>query len=404
MLTGKLVRIRHVRNKLIPQYVSPDDRDWREVAGRLLSLFRSLDGVTRDEMEEEIREVVGDNPTQLIHQGLAKLLEDRCEFEIQSETPPDAIREKVFLAAATMRTENAKSGTHTFNREAILSAASTELGLTVDEIDQHLFADLKGEQRLTRFRDMTVEQLLHRYNEALAQAVLLRATRVSILITGETPQRFRQIFRAIKFHRLICEIGSSSPNSYLLSLDGPMSLFSSTQKYGMQLANFLPTLLQCKQFELTAHVRWGAKRVEKLFTLTQSQGLRSHLPDYGDYLPQELQSFAESFRKSISDWELLEETAILPLGSHFWTPDFQLLHKKSKRAVYLEIFGFWRRTDVGKHLDRLRQNATSPFLLAVSEQFNIDEKEGDTPEEIYRFKRTPLPAEVARLAAELLQK
>ena len=29
-----------------------------------------------------------------------------------------------------------------------------------------------------------------------------------------------------------------------LNLDGPMSLFSATQKYGLQLALFLPTLLR----------------------------------------------------------------------------------------------------------------------------------------------------------------
>jgi predicted nuclease of restriction endonuclease-like RecB superfamily len=404
MLTGKLVRVRHVRNKLVPQYVPTDSAEWRDVAERLLSLFRSLDGVTRDEMEEEIREVVGDNPTQLIHQGLAKLLEDRCDFEIQSDAPPDALREKVFLAAAAQRTANAKAGTQGFDRVTILNEAATELGVAVEEIDRNLFADLKGEQRLTRFRDLTVERLLHRYNEALAQAVLLRATRVSILINGETPQRYRQIFRAIKFHRLICEISSSSPNSYLLNLDGPMSLFSSTQKYGLQLSYFLPTLLQCKQFELTAHVRWGAKRVEKVFTLNQSQGLRSHLPDYGDYRPPELQAFAESFRKAIDDWELIDETAILPVGTHFWTPDFQLLHKETGRVVYLELFGFWRRADVQTHLERLRKHATTPFVLAVSEQLNTDENEGETPEEIYRFKRTPLPSEVARLAIERLDK
>ena len=87
--------------------------------------------------------------------------------------------------------------------------------------------------------------------------MLLRSTGVTVQVYGETPARYRQLFRAIKFHRLICEIQPSGPEAYTLRLDGPLSLFSATQKYGLQLALFLPALLQCKRFELTATVRWG---------------------------------------------------------------------------------------------------------------------------------------------------
>jgi predicted nuclease of restriction endonuclease-like RecB superfamily len=404
MLTGKLVRVRMVRNKLAAQYISTADPEWVNVAQRLLQLFRSLQGVTRDELEEEIRETIGENPTQLIHQGLAKLLEDRCDFEIQSDVPPDAIREKVFLAATKVRTENARSASSSgFIRTVILDQIGKELSLTPELLEQSLFADLKGEQRLTGFQDITVEQLLHRYNVALAQSVLLRATGVSILVTGETPTRYRQLFRAIKFHRLICEITSSGKDSYLIELDGPMSIFSSTQKYGMQLAQFLPSVLPCRHFELTARVRWGTKRVEKIFTLNHTQGLQSHRVDYGSYLPQEVETFAASFRKSIRDWELLDETAILPLGNHFWTPDFQLRHLETGKSIYLELFGYWRRTDIEQHLKRLRETAPVKFLLAVGQQLNLDEQESDSPKEIYHYRRTPIPAEVARMASELIQ-
>src|SRR5438105_3828243 len=245
MLTGKLVRVRHHRNRLIPIYIHVEERDWREVAGHLLEIYRGLTGKTRAEAEEEIRETIGDNPTQLVHQGLAKLLEDRCEFEVDSESAPDELREKVFLAAGAAR----KAGT-TFDRSAILQGVAAEMATTVEAVDRGLFADLKSEQRIVRFDDCTVDQLLHRYNVALAQAILLRATSVTIQVYGETPNRYRQLFRSIKFHRLICDIESHGREAYTLRLDGPLSLFSSTQKYGIQLANFLPALLQCKRFEL----------------------------------------------------------------------------------------------------------------------------------------------------------
>jgi predicted nuclease of restriction endonuclease-like RecB superfamily len=398
MLTGKLVRVRHTRNnRLVPAYLDVTDRDWREVAAHLLEVYRTLPGKTRGEAEDEIRETFGDNPTQLVHQGLAKLLEDRCEFEIDSEVEPPELREKVFLAAAAAR----KGGT--FDRGNVLASVAAETGSTIEDVDRGLFADLKSEQRLVRFADCTVDQLLHRYNVALAQAILLRATGVTAQVWGESASRYRQLFRALKFHRLICDISASGPEAYTLRLDGPLSLFSATQKYGMQLANFLPTLLQCKRFELTATVRWGAQRKEKAFHLSDADGLRSHTVDYGDYTPKDLVMFAESFRKSVTGWELSTAADVVSLPSGYWTPDYLLVHQATGEVVRLEVLGFWRRTDAEKLYRRLAAEHKEPFLLAVSEQFNIDETLAeDWGANVYRFKRTPIPAEVVRRAEGLI--
>ena len=78
-----------------------------------------------------------------------------------------------------------------------------------------------------------------------------------MVIRNETPARYRRLFRSIKFHRLICDAEQTAPGTTTLRLDGPLSLFSATQKYGMQLATFLPSLLHCKDFELRADVRGG---------------------------------------------------------------------------------------------------------------------------------------------------
>jgi predicted nuclease of restriction endonuclease-like RecB superfamily len=393
MLTGKLVRVRHSRNRLIPVYLDVTDREWGEVAQHLLEVFREMKGNTRGEMEQDVEETIGDNPTQVVHQGLAKLLEDRCEFEVDSELAPDELREQVFLAAAAARRAGA------FDRTAVLDRVADHAGTTPEAVDRGLFADLKSEQRCVRFDDFTVDQLLNRYNVALAQAILLHSTGITVQVNGETPARYRQLFRAIKFHRLMCDIQPSGPDAYTLRLDGPLSLFSATQKYGVQLANFLPAVLQCKRFELTATIRWGAQRKEKVLTLNDGDGLKSHTVDYGDYTPKELVLFAESFRKSVAGWELSAEADIVSLPSGHWTPDFQLIQSTTGEVVRLEILGFWRRTDVEKLYRRLTAELGGPFILAVSEQFNIDESLADEwGGQVYRFKRTPLPTEIVKLA------
>lgn len=413
MLTGKHVRVRLTRGRVIPRYIEADDSAWRDVAERLLEVFRGQEGRTRGELEDELRETFGDDPAHAVHQGLAKLLEDRCEFAVVAGHPPEQLRELVFSAAADQRRQPADRSQATatsadcrlptrFDRDSVLQATAGPLGLTPEQVDAGLFADLKSEQRLAHFKDITPERLLQRYNVALAQAVLLRAARVHVAVHGEPPQRYRQLMRLVKFHRLICEVRRAGPERTEFHLDGPLSLFSATQKYGLQLALFLPAVLPCHDFELNAELRWGPQRRPATFTLGPGDGLVSHLPDSGMYVPPELAMFAELFRKKIADWEIDEETEVFPLGDGYWVPDYRLTQKMTKKIVYLEVLGFWRRASAEKHLQRLRQHAGEPFLLAVSEQLRIDEAEWEgLPGGVHRFRNLPLPEEVARLAEEI---
>ncbi len=397
MLTGSLVRVRHARNRIVPVYAAVHDAANVALAERLLDVFRGQEGRTRGELHDDLAAAFGDAPGTFLQQGLTKLLEDRCEFEVDARQPPEKLRERVFRAAAAGR------AAETFDREQVLAAVAAEFELTPGEVEAGLFADLKSEQRLVQFKDITPERLLERYNVALAQAVLLRAVGVTVDVRREPPAKLRRLFRLIKFHRLVCDVESTGPDSYRLKLDGPLSLFTATQKYGLQLALFLPAVLSCRDWELRAELRWGPERKPKLFTLSPADGLVSHLPEHGTYVPPELAMFAEQFRKKAAGWRLVEETAVLPLGPSFWVPDFRLEHVETGKALYLEVLGFWRRSSAEAHLRRLREHAGAPFLLAVSDQLRIDDTELEgLSAEVVRFRQMPLPDEVVKRALVVL--
>jgi len=397
MLTGKLIRVRHARQRLVPIYLEPENPNWLGLAEQLLLVYRDSAGQSRGEIEADLADLVGEGPQSILPQGLAKLLEDRCEFEVVSDKPPDELREAAFRAAAKRRGAGA-----IFDRDVILAEAAAEVGLTPEELDRSLFADLKAEQRVLQFKDCTAEQLLHRYNVALAQGILIRSTSMEVRVWSESPARFRQLFRAVKFHRLICTIHESKSNSYTLKLDGPLSLFTSSQKYGLQLALFLPTLLHCKAFELSANIRWGADRKERTFTLAATDGLRSHVPDFGTYTPPEVAMFAESFAAKVEGWSIASEPNPLTLDDGVWVPDFKLTHKETKKEVYVELFGFWRKGGVEALHQRLQRSIPGKFVLCVSGQMRAeDEDDASTKAGIYQYKRTPLPDEVARIAGEV---
>jgi uncharacterized protein len=397
MLTGKLVRVRYARDRIVPWYLDTQEAEGLDLAEQLRLVFHSGIGQARGQIEQEIDELFGSLPQPIIHQGLAKLLEDRCDFEILPGQPPEQVREAVFRAAARQRQSGA------FQREEVLREVAAELGMELASIEAGMFADLKSEQRLVRFQDITPERLLERYNVALAQAVLLRSVAVEIVIRGEPPQRYRQLFRQVKFRRLLCEVERVDKSTQRLRLDGPLSLFSATQKYGLQLALFLPTLLLCTDFTLEAELRWGPEREPKRFVLTSKDGLVSHQAELGSYVPPEVDMFMELFRKRVSGWDISAESEVIRLGRHFWVPDFRLLHRVTGKVVLLDVLGFWRRSSVERHLALLRQYADRPFLIALGEQMRVGEEDlAQLPAQVLRFRNLPLAEEVARRAHALL--
>ncbi len=398
MLTGTQVRVRFVRQKIIPLYLPVADPVWLEVAERLLEQFRGREGSTRSALADDTGALFGNVPNQPVYQGLIRLLEDRCEFNVQAVGEPDELRRLTFEAAARQR----RAG-EAFDRQAVLSEVAAVLGHTPEAIDQSLFADLKSEQKLVSFQDISARRLLERYNVALAQAILLRSTSVQVKLKKVTPARCRQLCRLVKFHRLVCDIETSGTGDLVLRLDGPLSLFSATQKYGLQLALFLPALLACPSFELTADLRWGPQRKEKTFQLTDADGLTATVRDSGQYVPPELGMFGDLFRKKIADWDLAEEGEIFRVGNHFWVPDFRLTQRSSGRIVYLDVLGFWRRSALSTYFERLKNDPGRCFILAVSDQLHVEEATLESlPLPVHRFHNMPLPDEIARLAREVV--
>jgi predicted nuclease of restriction endonuclease-like RecB superfamily len=210
------------------------------------------------------------------------------------------------------------------------------------------------------------------------------------------------LFRALKFHRLLAQIRATEGAAYQLRIQGPMALFQSTQKYGLQLAMFLPSLLLCKQFEAKAQVLWGPQKKPKQFVLRSSDGLRSHLPDFGVYTPPELLQFLVNFREQIGQWAILEEPAPQLLDSSVWVPDFTLRHHRSGATIFVEFVGYWRQVDLESHIERLERRLPGQYLLLVAESHRADEGSSwPTAGGIYRYKRTPIVAEVAKLAGQI---
>ena len=306
MLTGKLVRVRHARNKLVPLYLEPGDAALLALAEQLLARLPHVRRAARAARSRRTsptsspRGRAGCSPA-----GWRSCSKTAASSRSTADHPPDELREAVFKPAAPHRAEAAKAGTP-FDRNAVLNEVAEPLSLTLtpEQIDRSLFADLKDEQRVQTFDDITPGAPagpLQRRARAGDPAPLHRdggahlgrdAGAVPATVPrGEVPPAHLHDPRDARATR------------YTLKLDGPLSLFSSTQKYGLQLALFLPALLHCKAFDLKASVRWGARaQGEAVRARPRPTGCGRTSPDFGVYTPPELQMFADSFAAKVKGW------------------------------------------------------------------------------------------------------
>lgn len=381
MLTAELGR-----RKLTPTTVEPatiDVERYRELAERLIHLFREHVGRKREELEGAVEELTLDTDYKIV-QGLAKLLQDRCDFQVASPLEPERIRAALFAEAAPKYPiVKTPSLVHTTQADQVYRAVAERLGVAPEAVRAGMYADLEGNHRLTRFHEMDPRDLLERYNLALAQVLLYDAGELRIRVFDH----YSTVFGYMKLFRLMHEI-RPLPEGYEVRLDGPASLFYLTRKYGIRMADFLPALALCDRWWMEARIVVGEDPpATRTLTLTEACGLKSHYQARRRFDSELERTLAGKFERAKTEWELRREDTVIDLGESVMIPDFSLVHPDGRRAL-LEIVGFWTPQYLGKKVEKVRRARAQglPLLLAVSEKLNCAHEDFKWGEQVLFFK------------------
>ena len=372
MLTGDLVRARVKGRDLLPSFIDPERPAYAERSADLLDLFGEAvaKGWTRGQLDEAVNDLIGDGQDARIVRGLAKLCTDKSEFDVEAPVDPVELRQRVFSLAREHGPLALEAGPLERTTAAdVLRLAAAELEVEPQIVADCLYADLRENHRILSCAVDSAEWLLHRYNVALVQALLLKASEVRLSLENPTAPRLRQLFRHVKFHQLI-HSARRVDKRLEITLDGPLSLFKQSTRYGMNLANFLPALLlQEGPWQLEATVLWTKARHKKSLELTHDQGLVSHYADTGAYEPREVAYFRERFEAVDTEWKLTPGRRPLSLdGRAVLVPDFTL--KRGSDQVHLDIVGFWRREWLVRRLELLQRSGPRNLILAVSNKLS----------------------------------
>ncbi len=412
MLTRDLLLTRQYKGEIRPRYVA-EDEEHLALAAQLIEIFEAHQGCARHELEKELRDLLGTGTAFLLHRGLAKLLRDRCTFDMDAAVEPEALRSEVFArsAEAYLAPRPAEAAeAFRFDRGTVLATAaevlsSPNLPLGTSQVEEALYADLKDQQVLQSWKPCDAPWLLRRYNVALAQGVLFKANALTLHLAPGTPLEHRELFRKIKFFQLMHRVRRLEDGGYRVILDGPMSLFQASQRYGLQMASFLPTLLHFGGWSLEAELRWGKRRVKRRFLLTPKTGLSPYGRLLGQWQPEEVAWLPEQFQKLDSDWEISTDAELIDLGGEgVLVPDFLFHHRASGTRATMEVLGFWRKGAVESRLQLLRRHGPKNLILALGKKLVGDrESLADIPGEIYLFSTALVARKVLKHLEKLRQ-
>ncbi len=343
----------------------------REVAEVAIDIVKAHEGAARADLEDALDALPVDAREARFGRGVKKLTLDACDFDVDSDVPPEELRADVFAAAAEAR----RAGS--FERSAVLARVAKERSIELEHVEGALFADLSSAHAVKGFDIVSADDLVDRYRIGELQAVLLRATRLVADLLA-SPAELRAVLRAAKLHQLLFDVDGLE-GGVRLTIEGPMGLFQQSTRYGMKLAMLLPAIIACRKhrIEATVRIRKGGG-VEKAIIGGNGPGHPSAQDasfGLGEVARTLLDELDDARTKGTSPWTARAAIDVLTLpGAGALVPDLQLENVNTGEVVYIEVLGFWSRAAVWKRVELVEKGLPFRVVFCASERLRVSEE------------------------------
>ena len=364
--------------------------------------------------------------------GLIALLERRCVFKVNqsfssgyknhlfsTQLPSSfSLRKMLFEVSSRdgLSVDHAK-------RDKIFQHVASKLGIDTNYLEKLMWLDQEDYLILESFSSIKPKHLLGIYNLSILQTLLFNSVNFEFTVKGGT--NWKQVLRTIKRFGLMYNLQKTQKNSdskfrkeiqsnqteqnvidgdnlnsyfndsIICSIDGPLSIFKLTNKYGILIAKVIPKIISAPTWNIKASIIKNSLSGRKLYDFDLSSDSDVYLFNsindrfYNDYPSQDSNSdnldfdsfveakFATQFEKFRTGWKLVREPdpLILPDGRAF-IADF--LFEKHGKKIYFEIVGFWtaqylkRKFKKIYEISKLSDNKND-LLVAINEHSFVSE-------------------------------
>ena len=406
MLTLQLLRVRTRNGAIFPLFCTKEEDI--ELAKKIIHEFEQTwktkeKKAALEDRISTIEESDAGSDYKLVR-GLYALLERRCTFKssdsnsnsdigtnntvINPSIDPPRIRKEVFE-------ESSKRGfalTELERREIADTVASKFHLPSHDVVLKTMWSDLDDNLIIEHFDTIGPEALVGWYNLSLMQTLLFNCTKLDFYISGGL--NWKHVLRSVKRLGLMYHLQQpqqQQENRIICSLEGPLSLFKLTDRYGTLLAKLLPSIIFASnksrerdgdgsgEWHLDAWIVRKTMDGRKIFEFKISnneipQLLADPYLSFPSGFSMEIEAvaksssslyydnnsfdsaveekFAKRFEQAETGWRLTREPdpLVLSNGGAF-IPDF--VFEKYDKKIYLEIVGFWTKEYLERKLQKL---------------------------------------------------
>ncbi len=435
MLPLELLRtkITNKGKKIIPLFCLPTT-DNISLAQKLITEFHFANNKkeTKGDLQKRLSIYENSYDDFKLIRGLVALLERRCIFKINNSFYPENKAEDFgtqlpssFSLRKVLFEESSKLGLPIDNiqRKKIFHSVALKLDIDINYLEKMMWVDQEDYLIFEKFTLIEPIDLLGVYNLAILQTLLFNSVNFEFTINGGT--NWKQVLRTIKRFGLMYNlqkvhkkennfikeiqhnknkqdtVNKDDSKSYLddnviCSIDGPLSIFKLTNKYGSSIAKVIPKIISSHKWNIKALIIKNSISGRKLYEFNLSSDNDIYINNsinnkfnnghqFEDSNSNNLgfdssveAKFAAQFEKFKTGWKLIREPhpLILPDGKAF-IPDF--LFEKYDNKVYFEIIGFWtpqyleRKFKKINEIMKINNKSKYDILIAVNENNFVSE-------------------------------
>lgn len=415
MLPMQLLRVRTKKGDIIPSFCTSQED--LQLAREIIREFKesAAKKEQKKHLYQRIEAIESRHDDYKLVRGFAVLLERRCQFTSQiaqdiaqmgdaaisahrsptiDPIDPIAIRKAIFE-------ESAKSGfaLTDFEREKIITAVASIMNLSTSYVKQAMWGDLEDNMVFQRLDPIDDTELVGWYNLSLIQTLLFNCTRLEFTVHGGL--NWKSVLRNVRHlglmytlqHRSVANQDKVGPNveygdegstthikeddrpgskssedttELVCSIDGPLSIFKLSERYGTSIAKLVPAIVSAEKWSLNASTIRKTMSGKKIYQFKISSSVVPALlghqygrssdvksSSYSNYDSSVEERFASRFEQSANGWKLVREPdpLIVSEGRAF-IPDF--MFEKYGKKVYLEIVGFWTKEYLERKMHKIR--------------------------------------------------
>jgi uncharacterized protein len=425
MLPSQLLRVRTRKGEIIPLFSGGENKSKHlELANVIINEFKES-AAKKDRkktLDERISLVESNFDDYRLVRGLSTLLERRCQFttaisqlddNCENLASPVDIRRLLWEESSSRGFALTES-----RRDGMLSAIASRTKVPSTSIMQTIWSDLDENMILELFDFVGPEELLAWYDLSLLQTLFFTCTRLEFSVRGGA--NWKNILRKVKRLGLMYNLkeqvtaseSQDAENVYVknsserpiranmkdksdhdsklvCSIDGPISLFKLTDRYGTSISKLIPFIISLSWWYLKALIVRKTMSGKKIYEFRASSAdfqqlkfreppcnyknnnTKSRLPS--SYFDSSLEEkFASRFEHLANGWKIKREPDPLIVGNGgAFIPDF--LFEKYGRKVYLEIVGFWTKGYLEKKFQKVSdtlRNSNVDLFVAVDEELS----------------------------------